>query len=175
MRAEPVTPSDFADITVLLDCAFSPSTFESSLMLGLRKAERELYEWVVRRDEHVVAHVAFTKAYRGESAIGFHLAPVAVHPSFQRRGFGTALISQAMKDLRLATAPIFVLGNPVYYARFGFRHITNPVCPFDPKNEHFQAVCWIAHEEFTVGYEPEFHNALAGAPSQPHTAVTPRA
>jgi len=128
-------------------------------MLGLRKSERELHEWVVRGDGHVVAHVAFTKAYRGASAVGFHLAPVAVHPRFQRRGIGTALISQAMKDLSLATARIFVLGNPMYYARFGFRHVTNPVCPFDPKNEHFLALRWMADERFTIGYEPQFHTA----------------
>src|SRR5262245_44286888 len=90
MRADCVASADFAEITALLDRAFAPSTFESSLMLALRGSGREVLEWVLRSNGRIAAHSAFTRAYRERSAIGFHLAPVAVHPEFQRRGFGTA-------------------------------------------------------------------------------------
>src|SRR5207247_6553370 len=122
---------DSAEITALLDRAFSPSTFESSLMLALRASGREVLEWVIRSNGRIAGHIAFTRAYRGRSAIGFHLAPVAVHPHLQRRGFGTALISEALVAPSIAAAPVFVLGDPKYYIRFGFQRVANPGCPFD--------------------------------------------
>ena len=159
MKADRVASGDSAEITVLLDRAFSPSTFESSLMLALRGSGREVLEWVIRSDGRIAAYIAFTRAYRERSAIGFHLAPVAVHPDLQRRGFGTALISETLVLPSIATSPVFVVGDPKYYARFGFQRVVNPSCPFDPGNQHFQALRWVSDDVFTVGYEPEFQNA----------------
>lgn len=159
MKVEVPVAGDAAEIRALLDGAFAPSTFESSLVLALRKSRREMLEWIIRSDSRVVAHIAFTRAYRGSSPIGFHLAPVAVLPALQRKGFGTELISQALQHPRLALVPVFVLGDPQYYVRFGFRRITRPICPFEPTNEHFQALRWESSEMFTIGYEPEFKAA----------------
>jgi len=159
MKADRVAPGDSAEITALLDRAFSPSTFESLLMLSLRGSGREVLEWVIRSNGRIAAHIAFTRAYRERSAIGFHLAPVAVQPDLQRRGFGTALISETLVAPGIATAPVFVVGDPKYYVRFGFERAANPICPFDPDNQHFQALRWVSDDVFTIGYEPEFHNA----------------
>jgi putative acetyltransferase len=49
------------------------------------------------------------------------LAPVAVAPTRQRCGIGSALITRAAIRARSeGWAAIFVLGNPSYYERFGF-------------------------------------------------------
>ena len=143
----------------MLDRAFAPSTFESSLMLALRRSGRDVLEWVLRSNGRIAAHVAFTRAYRERSVIGFHLAPVAVHPELQRRGFGAALISETLAAPGIATSPVFVVGDPKYYARFGFQRVVNPNCPFDPGNHHFQALRWVSDDAFTIGYEPEFQSA----------------
>ena len=49
------------------------------------------------------------------------LAPVAVRPSHQRSGAGTALIEEGLRRADAAGAPlVIVLGHPSYYPRFGF-------------------------------------------------------
>ena len=157
MKADPVAPGDWDEITALLDRTFAPSAFESALVLALRNAGREVLEWVMRGDGRITAHIAFTKAYRDNVAIGFHLAPLGVHPDFQRRGVGATLVAEALVSPRIAAVPVFVLGDPKYYVRFGFKRVANPTCPFDPGNQHFQALRWASDDSFTIGYEPEFY------------------
>lgn len=49
------------------------------------------------------------------------LAPVGVLPELQRQGIGGALIREAHRVLAAAgESMVFVLGDPVYYSRFGF-------------------------------------------------------
>jgi putative acetyltransferase len=44
-----------------------------------------------------------------------------VVPAFQRLGIGSALVSAGLERCRLERqARVLVLGDPVYYARFGF-------------------------------------------------------
>lgn len=49
------------------------------------------------------------------------LAPVAVTPMYQHRGFGSSVIVHGL-DLcaELGYEAVFVLGDPAYYSRFGF-------------------------------------------------------
>jgi putative acetyltransferase len=75
-------------------------------------------------DERVVASAvlsALTLTTRGGSMRAVALAPVAVMPSFQRRGLGTAAVTHG---LRICTErgyeAAFVRGDPAYYAKFGF-------------------------------------------------------
>jgi putative acetyltransferase len=50
------------------------------------------------------------------------LAPLSVLPQWQRRGIGSALIEAALQRARAQECrAIFVLGDPDYYGRFGFR------------------------------------------------------
>jgi putative acetyltransferase len=49
------------------------------------------------------------------------LAPVAVLPEHQRKGFGSVLIREGLKQARLeGWEAVFVVGEPAYYERFGF-------------------------------------------------------
>ncbi|WP_413200272.1 GNAT family N-acetyltransferase [Nostoc piscinale] len=50
------------------------------------------------------------------------LAPLAVHPQFQRQGIGTALVEAGLKiaDER-GEVLVIVLGHPHFYNRFGFQ------------------------------------------------------
>lgn len=79
------------------------------------------------------AHLLFTLFAAGD-AVGEAalLGPLCVHPRFQRRGLGTALVWHGLERLRGAgTAGVLVLGDPGYYARFGFRPERRvlPPCP----------------------------------------------
>ncbi|MFO0898410.1 MAG: N-acetyltransferase [Pirellulales bacterium] len=49
------------------------------------------------------------------------LAPLAVAPSYQRQGVGSALVRAALDEAReQGWRLVFVLGDPEYYGRFGF-------------------------------------------------------
>jgi putative acetyltransferase len=89
----------------------------------------------------VVGHVVCSRARVGtHPALG--LGPLSVHPDHQRRGVGTALMYTVLGAADALDEPLVVLlGNPAYYARFGFRlaeehGITPPVEQWRP---YFQA------------------------------------
>ncbi len=137
--------------------AFKNSKYEENLVINLRKNGKELHEWVAIIRKMVVGYVALTNAYKNGEKIGYHLAPVAVHPDFQRSGIGSELIRFALRQADIKDQPIFVLGAPKYYERFGFKFVKNPICKFDKNNRHFLAINFDeSAEKFTVGYEKEF-------------------
>ena len=150
------SPTDLPAIVRLLDQCFTPSRYASRLVSALVERERPLHHWVVEDAHGLLAYVAYTRALREHTTIGFHLAPVAVRPDRQRRGYGTDLLKRTLRTPPIAGSAIFVLGEPSYYQRFGFEPVSNPTCPFDPGNKHFMAMNYKGGDTFTVGYEPEF-------------------
>lgn len=143
----------------LLEVAFSPNKYESNLVQALHRANREMVEKTLYKEDRLIAYSAFSKAYRQGTHIGWHLAPVAVDPGHQRQGFGTHIIGDALKDPRINGCPVFVLGSPSYYARFGFEITPNIYCPFDPSGQHFLSLNWNSRERFQIAYEHEFNEA----------------
>ncbi|MDQ2861218.1 MAG: GNAT family N-acetyltransferase, partial [Pseudomonadota bacterium] len=70
-----------------------------------------------------VGHVLFSKMIAPFRALA--LAPVAVIPPFQRRGFGHRLVERGLEFASNAGwQGVFVLGDPGFYRRFGFRRRT---------------------------------------------------
>lgn len=66
------------------------------------------------------------------------LAPLAVRPSFQRRGIGAALIEEAHKRAaELNYETVLVLGHKDYYPRFGYKKAEDfgIIFPFDIPSE----------------------------------------
>ncbi len=75
-------------------------------------------------DDMPVGHVLFTPVTIGSAATvasAAILAPLAVHPSFQRQGIGRSLIEDGARRLMASGVRLlFVLGDPDYYGRSGF-------------------------------------------------------
>ncbi len=74
-------------------------------------------------DGTTVGHILFTKAKLDTApAIDVRLlAPMAVIPSYQKKGIGGRLIEEGISRLEQAgVSLVFVLGHPTYYPRFGF-------------------------------------------------------
>lgn len=69
------------------------------------------------------------------------LAPVAVLPKLQRRGIGSRLVQTGLVQVaRMNAEAVFVLGDPAFYGRFGFRS-TRPygiACEMPVREDLFQ-------------------------------------
>jgi putative acetyltransferase len=80
------------------------------------------------------------------SPVGFRavgLAPVAVLPEFQRQGIGAALIRRGLEECSaLGSGGVVVVGDPLYYARFGFLPASRfgLRCEYDVPEEVFMAL-----------------------------------
>lgn len=140
----------------VLHRAFPNSKYEERLINNLHAKNKTIYEWVAIHRNLVIAYIAFTKAYNGDEVVGLHLAPLAVHPDFQKTGVGTELMHFALRQKEIKDQALFVLGSPGYYERFGFKHVSQPVCPFTKNNKHFMLRGEVENCDFSLGYEKEF-------------------
>jgi putative acetyltransferase len=72
------------------------------------------------------------------------IAPLAVRPGWQRRGIGTALVTDLLHRLGQQGFPlVVVLGDPDYYRRFGFQPagtLDIHYLPVGADNPHFQVL-----------------------------------
>lgn len=156
MKIRKVTEATRPKVYALLRSAFPGSSCEADLVEAFHANDKLIHEWVCIHTNKVIAYIAFSNAYHGHEVCGLHLAPMAVAPDFQRQGIGSELLRFALRQEPIKSRPLFVLGKPDFYKRFGFEPCRQPICPFDKNNAHFLSLCYIATESFTIGYEPEF-------------------
>jgi putative acetyltransferase len=159
MKIQKVTIENRAKVYALLQRAFPGSDYEAGLVRKLHEHGRPVHEWVCIHVNKVIAYIAFSNAYHGNDICGLHLAPMAVAPEFQKQGVGAELLGFALRQEAIKNQPLFVLGAPGYYQRFGFEPCNLPVCPFDTHNTHFLSMRNTGATSFIVGYEPEFKAA----------------
>lgn len=79
---------------------------------------------IALQDDLVVGFIMFTKVdiLNGDARYEtLALAPMAVHPQYQKKGIGARLITQGLQNARdLGFASVIVLGHEHYYPKFGF-------------------------------------------------------
>lgn len=113
---------DTDGIRDVLEAAF-PTPEEADLVEVVRAAGGMRVELVAALGD-LVGTVAFTPVrVTGPSGpwMALGLGPLAVAPPFQRQGIGAALVREGLSRCRgQGEAVVFVLGDPGYYARFGF-------------------------------------------------------
>jgi putative acetyltransferase len=160
MKIQKVSIENRPKVYALLQRAFPGSAYEAALVQRLHENGRTVHEWVCVHVSKAIAYIAFSHAYHGKEICGLHLAPMAVAPDFQRQGVGTELLQFALRQEAIKSQPLFVLGEPGYYQRFGFEPCQVPICPFDTDNAHFLSMRNSITASFIVGYEAEFHVAV---------------
>ena len=127
MRRRDEGIGDAAAIAALTDAAFRDaphrSGTEAAIVAALREDGVLALSLVAEDDDGMLAgHVAFSPVRLSGGEPGwFGLGPVSVVPDRQGRGIGAALVRAGLARLRAEGADgCVVLGDPAYYARFGF-------------------------------------------------------
>ena len=126
----PARVADHDAVEAVVRAAF-PTPAEAALVAALRAAGDAVVSLVAERCTPgdaggVVGHVLFSPVTvlprdGVRTACGLGLAPLAVAPPAQRRGIGGALVRAGLDACRArGSGFVVVLGDPAYYARFGF-------------------------------------------------------
>jgi putative acetyltransferase len=79
----------------------------------------------------------------GQEGPWLGLAPVAVHPDWQGQGIGSDLVREGLDTAQeMDWKAVVVLGDPAYYARFGFRPASDfgLHCIYEVPTECFMAM-----------------------------------
>jgi len=93
---------------------------EARLVAQLRRDGDAAISLVAVDGEAVIGHVLLSPMVAPFRAVG--LAPLSVLPDRQKQGIGAALINAAIAGARRdGWDAVFVLGDPAYCCRFGFR------------------------------------------------------
>jgi putative acetyltransferase len=104
----------------------------------------------------IVGHVLCTRGTIDQAPV-LALGPLTVRPDYQRRGVGSALMHAIIGAGDALGEPLIaLLGDPAYYARFGFRpstdyQITPPKADWQP---HFQV-------RTLTSYQPTIHGTFS--------------
>ena len=123
----PETPADVESIHALTTAAFETEA-EANLNDLLREAGAltlSLTAWI---EDRLAGHVAVSPVTieGAPDAAWYGLGPIAVQPDLQGQGIGSQLMLKALADTaKLGGNGIVLLGDPKYYARFGFRPSTD--------------------------------------------------
>lgn len=119
----PEKESDIEAIDEVLRRSF-PDATEAKLVKALREGGFVRVSLVAEERGRVIGHILFSELAIVTSqgrTLGLSLAPLAVHPDFQRQGIGARLVEKGLATCREQGYPFaIVVGNRDYYPRFGF-------------------------------------------------------
>jgi predicted N-acetyltransferase YhbS len=126
-------PADYREVEILTREAFwdiyKPGCDEHLVAHKLRESPIFFAEldFVACDEERIVGNIMHSKARvlgtNSESHEVLCLGPVSVLPEYQGRGIGGSLIKESLaRAAELGFNGVFLMGNPAYYPRFGFRN-----------------------------------------------------
>jgi putative acetyltransferase len=123
MIIRPETEADRADIRRIIDEAFG-DTVTGDIVDGIRASDRFVPDLslIALSEGQFLGHVilSYVDIEPGGHRV-LQVGPVAVIPSHQRQGIGSALMHEAVRRADARGEPLLLIeGNPRYYERFGF-------------------------------------------------------
>ena len=134
----PETSADRGAVRAVNEHAFGRAA-EADLVDALRRVADPVVSLVAEVEGQVVGHIVFSpvtiESIPGSPPV-MGLAPMAVHPDWQRQGIGVELVREGLQACQqLGTPAVVVLGHPSYYPRFGF----TPAADFGLQSEYDDA------------------------------------
>ena len=142
------TAPDHAAVYQLVKDAFASAEHcdgnEQELVSALRASSAFIPELslVAVADGNIIGHILFTKVSVGEHT-ALALAPLSVHPAYQRQGVGLALMKTGHGIAqKLGYDYSIVLGSSSYYPKIGYVPASTYgiLSPFDVPDENFMAL-----------------------------------
>ena len=121
----PVTPADLPTITELHARVFGPGRFTRTAY-RVREGTPPISRYcrAALLGQRIIAAVRFTDIAVGATEGALLLGPLAVDPEFAGKGFGRALVGEALEAAKSDGVRLVVLvGDEPYYGRFGFRPV----------------------------------------------------
>jgi len=141
----PETASDVEDIRRVTERAFRGKSYsggnEQDVTDALRDQGALVLSLVAEDGDAIIGHVAFSPAFAADGTDGWYaLGPIAVEPSHQRQGVGTALIREGILRLgALGARGCVLVGDTGYYRRHGF--VPRPdLAPVGEPAEHYMVL-----------------------------------
>lgn len=133
---------------------------EQEIIAALRADQALSVSLVAEHDGYVVGHAAASPVTISDGARGWYgLGPVSVGPGHQGQGIGSRLVRAVLDALREQGASgSVVLGDPEFYARFGFVQEPGLILPGVPVG-YFQALAF--GDRLPPMGEVEYHRAFA--------------
>ncbi|KAL0234257.1 hypothetical protein PCE1_001294 [Barthelona sp. PCE] len=154
-------------ITDLVGQAFAEAPVsdgnEAEIVCKLREQEGLILSLVAELSTgEIIGYIAFSLIHTQEKDLPNNwlcLAPVAVHPRYQKLGVGSRLIRDSLEKLtEMGYDGATVLGSPDYYIRFGFIQSTTLKLA-DVPLEYFMVLKLRDDALEPVGHV-KFHNAF---------------
>ena len=131
MKIRPEKPQEYPFIYNLVKVAFETAKVsngdEQNYVDRLRSGDCYISELALVAEENgvIIGHIMFTKTYvltGTERVEALLIAPLSVELPHRKRGVGTKLVTEGFKIAKqLGFNSVFVVGDPAYYSRFGFR------------------------------------------------------
>jgi predicted N-acetyltransferase YhbS len=131
LKIRPEKSSEFSFLYNLVKVAFETAKVsngdEQNYVDRLRASSGYIPELalVAELDDEIVGHIMLTKTYvlTGTQRFkGLILAPLSVALAHRNRGIGSKLIQESFRIAKLlGYQAVFVVGDPAYYSRFGFK------------------------------------------------------
>ena len=163
MRIRSAVETDAAEVRAVLTAAF-PTAAEAELVEQLVRDGDLVLGFVALEEGQIVGYAGFSRmnVVADEARVpALALAPVAVLPALQRRGIGGRLIECGLAAANGRGVPlVFVLGDPEYYGRFGFR--PQSAAPFASPyaGPHFMAQ-WLSSPRVPASGRADYAPAFA--------------
>ena len=133
------TPDDLPGIEQLYGDAFPDEDLIPVVRELIALGEMSL---VAVNDEAIVGHVLFSACEVGDQKVSM-LAPLCAAPALHKQGIGTALVQDGFARLRAdGVSWVYVLGDPNYYGRFGFKAENDVSPPYPLPNEWQDMGAW---------------------------------
>ena len=124
IRTETTGDEDAIDrvTTLAFEAVAHSDHTEAQIVRELRAAGDLTLSLVAEAGGELVGHIAFSPvAVDGRHGGWYGLGPLSVHPDWQGRGIGGALVEHGLAILRdRGASGCALLGSPDFYARFGF-------------------------------------------------------
>ncbi len=133
MNIERVNKKDYNEIYELVKTAFETAQVsdgtEQDFVLKLRAGNTYIQELelIAKNNEEIIGHIMFTKlnikTNKGEY-VALLLAPLCVKLEYRNKGVGKKLVYTGFEEAKkLGYEAVFLVGNPQYYNRFGFKEV----------------------------------------------------